>query len=292
ASGWSVSSSVLKQEMNRRAKVGESPRRSRDGAHRRKDQGHVTTACPEGHGQGAEPAQHVERGHRRPVRRKIHPTDGRSDESDNGFGRLAAPRGMHDEGFVNAGAEDHRNHDRVEPQSCRIESHPTSPQSRLPTDRRLLRATLDTMSSARTHRKTRLDSVSSQKGGDPATRERICEAALRLIVKRGGVDVPLADVAKAARVSRQALYLHFKDRAALFLAVAQHADDKRGLPEAIRRLQQAPTGLDALRYMAATRATLNPEIWPLARIPDSVRREEPPAEITLQNRLGAGLSAC
>src|SRR5262249_61692115 len=107
-----------------------------------------------------------------------------------------------------------------------------------------------------------------------------------------GLESPLADVAKRAGVSRQALSLHFKDRAALFLAVAQHADDKRGLPEAIRRLQQAPTGLDALRHMAATRATLNPEIWPLARILDSVRREEPPAEITLQNRLGAGLSAC
>jgi len=80
--------------------------------------------------------------------------------------------------------------------------------------------------------------VSSPKGGDPATRQRICEAALRLIVKRGGADVPLAAVAKAARVSRQALYLHFKDRAALFLAVAQHADDKRGLPAAIRRLQR------------------------------------------------------
>ena len=147
------------------------------------------------------------------------------------------------------------------------------------------------MSSTRTHRRTKLDSVSSQKG-DPTTRERICEAALRLIVKRGGADVPLAAVAKAARVSRQALYLHFKDRAALFLAVAQHADDKRGLPEAIRRLQQAPTGLDALRLMTATRAALNPEIWPLARVLDGVRREDPAADITLQNRLVARLGAC
>ena len=54
-------------------------------------------------------------------------------------------------------------------------------------------------------------------------------------------------MARTARVSRQALYLHFRDRSALFLAVAQHADDKRGLPEVIRRVQQAPTGLDALR---------------------------------------------
>jgi len=147
------------------------------------------------------------------------------------------------------------------------------------------------MSSARIHRQAKLDSVLIAKGGDPATRQRICEAALRLIVKRGGVDVPLADVAKAARVSRQALYLHFKDRAALFLAVAQHADDKRGLPEAIRRLQQAPTGLDALRSMAATRAKLNPEIWPLARILDSFR-EDSTAEIILENRRVARLGAC
>jgi AcrR family transcriptional regulator len=134
--------------------------------------------------------------------------------------------------------------------------------------------------------------VSSAKGGDPATRQRICEAALRLIVKRGGADIPLADVAKAARVSRQALYLHFKDRAALFLAVAQHADDKRGLPDAIRRIQQAPTGIDALRFMAAARATMNPEIWPLARILDSVRQEDPAATIILQNRLVVRLGAC
>jgi len=148
------------------------------------------------------------------------------------------------------------------------------------------------MSSTQRHRRTTLDSVSSSKGGDPATRERICEAALRLIVRRGGADVPLAEVAKAARVSRQALYLHFKDRAALFLAVAQHADDKRGLPEAIRRLREAPTGLDAVRSMAATRATMNPEIWPLARIIDSVRREDPAAEIIVQDRMAKRLGAC
>ena len=148
------------------------------------------------------------------------------------------------------------------------------------------------MSSARQHRRAAVDTLSSPKGGDPATRRRICDAALRLIVKRGGADVPLADVAKAARVSRQALYLHFKDRATLFLAVVQHADDKRGLPEAIRRLQQAPTGTDALRFMAAARAAMNPEIWPLARILDSVRREDPAAQIILQNRLVVRLGAC
>jgi hypothetical protein len=44
--------------------------------------------------------------------------------------------------------------------------------------------------------------------------------------------------------------------------------------------------------MAATRATLNPEIWPLARILDSVRREDPAAEIIVRNRLVARRGAC
>ena len=44
--------------------------------------------------------------------------------------------------------------------------------------------------------------------------------------------------------------------------------------------------------MAATRATLNPEIRPLARNLDSIRREDPAAEITLQNRLAARLGSC
>ena len=44
--------------------------------------------------------------------------------------------------------------------------------------------------------------------------------------------------------------------------------------------------------MAATRATLNHEIWPLARILDSVRGEDPAAKITLQNRLVQRLGAC
>jgi len=80
------------------------------------------------------------------------------------------------------------------------------------------------MSSVPHDRRHRLDTVSSQKG-DPATRRRICEAALRLIVKRRGAAVTLAEVARAARVSRQALYLHFADRAELLLALVRYADD-------------------------------------------------------------------
>ena len=59
--------------------------------------------------------------------------------------------------------------------------------------------------------------MSSDAPGDPATRVRILDAALRLVTRKGGADVTLGDVAREARVSRQALYLHFADRAGLFL---------------------------------------------------------------------------
>src|SRR5437016_3402843 len=130
------------------------------------------------------------------------------------------------------------------------------------------------MSSTRRNTKPALDTMSSGDvpPGDPATRHRICEAALKLIAKRGGADVTLAEVARAARVSRQGLYLHFADRAGLFVALVRYADERRGVPEAIRRIQSSPSGVGALKEMAAMQARINPTIWPIARLFESVRR--------------------
>jgi AcrR family transcriptional regulator len=128
--------------------------------------------------------------------------------------------------------------------------------------------------------------------GDPATRERICEAALGLIAKRGGADVTLAEVARAARVSRQALYLHFADRAALFVALVRYADERRGVPQAIRRIKDAPTGVAALKQMAAMQAKINPTVWPVARLFESVRRHDDAAEQSWQDRLASRFQGC
>src|SRR6516162_5528367 len=109
---------------------------------------------------------------------------------------------------------------------------------------------LDTMSSRQRRRRSRVDTASNARG-DPATRRRILDAALTLIGRRGGADVKMADVARAARVSRQALYLHFADRAALFMAIVRHADEQRGLPDAIQRMVDAPNGVAAVLEMVA-----------------------------------------
>jgi AcrR family transcriptional regulator len=147
------------------------------------------------------------------------------------------------------------------------------------------------VSSSYPDRRQRLDTVSSR-GGDPETRRRICEAALRLITRRGGAEVTLQSVARAAGVSRQALYLHFADRADLFVAVVRYADERRGLPEAIRRIQTASSGVAALKELAATQARINPAIWPLARVIDRVRQQSAAAEVSWQDRLASRLRGC
>ncbi len=121
---------------------------------------------------------------------------------------------------------------------------------------------------------------------------RILEAALALIARRGDARVTMAQIAKAARVSRQAVYLHFADRADLMVALARHVDHKRGLAEEIQRVNSAPTARAALSAMVALQARTNPDIWAVARAVDAVRRTDDAAERSWQDRLQHRLEGC
>ena len=125
-----------------------------------------------------------------------------------------------------------------------------------------------------------VDSVSSGK-----TTARILDAALALIKKRGDARVTMADIAAAAKISRQAVYLHFSDRADLMVALVRHADEQRNLAKEIQKIRDAPSGAAALREMAALQARMNPSIWAAARAVDAVRRLDPAAERSWQDRL-------
>jgi AcrR family transcriptional regulator len=123
-------------------------------------------------------------------------------------------------------------------------------------------------------------------------KERILEAALALILKRGGADITMAQIAKAARMSRQAVYLHFADRGELFVAMVRYADERRGLEAEIQQIRDAPTGVEAMRRMVSLQARTNHEIWAPARILDAARRTDAAAERSWQDRLLHRLSGC
>jgi len=82
--------------------------------------------------------------------------------------------------------------------------------------------------------------------GDPETRQRILAEAWELL-ERGGSEVTLAEIAKGAGVSRQALYLHFGDRSGLFVALVDHVDLSLGSTEIRAHVFGAPSGAETLR---------------------------------------------
>ena len=127
-------------------------------------------------------------------------------------------------------------------------------------------------------------------GGDPATRTRILEETLELLRKGRGAVVTMAEVAKAADISRQAIYLHFADRAELFIAVARFADERRGLEKDLQKIWDAPDGIATLREAAAMQGRQNPKIWPIARAIDAIRRSDESAERAWQDRLSSRLT--
>jgi AcrR family transcriptional regulator len=111
------------------------------------------------------------------------------------------------------------------------------------------------------------------------------DAAIALITSKRGADVSMAEIAKAAEVSRQAVYLHFADRAELMVSLARRLDETLGIDDEIRKIDAAGTGVDALRMMVSLQARLNPAVWAVASAADAVRRTDPDAEQAWQDRL-------
>lgn len=102
----------------------------------------------------------------------------------------------------------------------------------------------------------------------------------------------MAEVAHRAGVSRQALYLHFADRTALFLEVSRLADSTNRTPGRQRRIDEAPTARDALREAIALQAWLKPRLRGVATATDVLRRSDPAADAAWTEREHARLERC
>src|SRR5215469_13911536 len=133
------------------------------------------------------------------------------------------------------------------------------------------------------------DSMSS---GDPATRSRILAAARALLEERPGVGPSMGQIARRAGVSRQALYLHFADRAALLLEVTRAADAAARTPAEQRLVDGAPTGRAGLAEAIALQARLKPKLNAVATALDALRRADAHAQAAWQEREHARLGRC
>ena len=77
------------------------------------------------------------------------------------------------------------------------------------------------------------------------TKTRILDVTWNLL-ENGDKTVRMSDIAKAAGISRQALYLHFPNRAELLVATTRHIDVVKNVDARMARSRSATSGVERL----------------------------------------------
>ena len=77
------------------------------------------------------------------------------------------------------------------------------------------------------------------------TKSRILDVTWNLL-ENGDKTVRMSDIAKAAGISRQALYLHFPNRAELLVATTRHIDVVKNVDARLARSRSATSGVERL----------------------------------------------
>jgi AcrR family transcriptional regulator len=117
------------------------------------------------------------------------------------------------------------------------------------------------------------------------TRERILEAARRLLVERGYHGVGIDQIAREAGVSRQAVYMHhFASKTELLLALVEYVDLVEDVAGYFRPVAEARSAVEAAELAVRGFALAAPKVHDIARVLDSARVTDPAAEAAWQDR--------
>lgn len=117
-------------------------------------------------------------------------------------------------------------------------------------------------------------------------------AAARLLEKRQGQGVRMSDVAKEAGLSRQAVYLHFGNRANLLVETARHGDVVRNMSARLRDYEAATTALGRLDAFIEFWGNYVPAILGMARALRAARDTDDAVAAAWDDRMGDVHSAC
>jgi len=100
---------------------------------------------------------------------------------------------------------------------------------------------------------------------NPDTRKRILQATADLLTEGGGAGVRMSDIAKRAGISRQAVYLHFANRADLLIATTFYVDELKDTAARLAPSRAAKTGKERLNAFIEAWAGYLPEIYPIGK---------------------------
>lgn len=97
------------------------------------------------------------------------------------------------------------------------------------------------------------------------TRTRILDATVRMLEEHGGRGVRMGDIAKAAGISRQAVYLHFASRAELLVAATRYLDEVLDVDRRLAPSRAATSGAERLALYIDCWGHYIPEIYGVAK---------------------------
>lgn len=108
-----------------------------------------------------------------------------------------------------------------------------------------------------------LDTMSIKKSD---TRSRVLDAVLSLVADDPKTALRMADIAKRAGISRQALYLHFATRTDLLVATTLHVDAALDVDSRLAASRTATSGEARLDAYIDAWGNYIPEIYGIARV--------------------------
>lgn len=97
------------------------------------------------------------------------------------------------------------------------------------------------------------------------TRTRILNAAWKLLEGDDPQKSRMGDIARAAGISRQALYLHFPSRTELLVATARHLDEVYEVDLRLEASRAASNGIERLDAFIAGWGNYVPKVYGVAR---------------------------
>jgi len=127
---------------------------------------------------------------------------------------------------------------------------------------------------------------------DRDTRRRILDACWRLLEERGAGDVRMSDIARAAGISRQAVYLHFPSRTELLIATTRHVDEVKDVDARLAGSRAATTGVERLGAFVEAWGNYIPEIHGVSRALTAVADTDEAARAAWDDRMAAVREGC
>ncbi|MBC8268321.1 MAG: TetR/AcrR family transcriptional regulator [Rhodospirillaceae bacterium] len=124
------------------------------------------------------------------------------------------------------------------------------------------------------------------------TRKRILNAAWKLLEAGQGSGVRMSDIAKTAGISRQAVYLHFPNRAELLTATTRYLDEINNADERLLASRNAATGPERLDAFIEAWGNYIPEIHGVARALIAMEDTDEAAKLAWADRKAAIRHGC